>query len=737
MGLISSEQGNFVIGKLNEKAANARHIIYNDHEILTTLGFSCETADDGKGYTAEELADSGDEKLVDNCVNLYFEVDHDIFLNKGGIDPTIDFVTGMYNQVNMIYLNEEIESAISEIFIWDTPSPYSSSSSSGMLSQFQSFRTEFNGDLGQLLSYQASGGVAAGFNGICASNRAQSLSFSSINTSYNNFPTYSWNIMVISHEFGHIWGSRHTHACVWNGNNTAIDGCAGFVEGSCPLPGIPSQGGTIMSYCHIQSVGVNFNEGFGLQPGNVIRNRTENGTCLSECSTCDDGMQNGDEEGVDCGGSDCPACPTCDDGIQNGDEEGIDCGGSVCAPCDEVICENNGVRIEINFDLRAQHTSWEITNSAGAVVAAGGPYPEYAGQANVQFTQNVCLTDGCYTFTIFDSFGDGLCCRRGNGSYILYDYQTFAILGSGGEFTFSESTDFCLGNLDPSFNYCVQNGDEEGIDCGGILCPPCGADPTCDDGVQNGDEEGVDCGGSFCPPCASCNDGIQNGDEEGIDCGGSCPPCPTCDDGVQNGDEEGVDCGGSVCPPCETAECLVPTGLYVQFFANPTLVMVHWDAVAGANAYEVRYRPQGNSTWFNAVSTTNSRIISHLLPGATYEYQVRSLCSGGASQYSPSSFFTAGGNLREASPNGKGLDITNLFPNPTRNALQLTVESEETSEINLVVFDVLGRVVLNREEAILKGKNLISLDVSTFASGYHLIKIVQNDQQVIKKFIKE
>lgn len=55
--------------------------------------------------------------------------------------------------------------------------------------------------------------------------------------------------------------------------------------------------------------------------------------------TCDDGIQNGDETGVDCGGS-CAPCvtpPTCDDGIQNGDEEGVDCGGSNCAPC-PVVC---------------------------------------------------------------------------------------------------------------------------------------------------------------------------------------------------------------------------------------------------------------------------------------------------------------------------------------------------------------------------------------------------------------
>ena len=52
--------------------------------------------------------------------------------------------------------------------------------------------------------------------------------------------------------------------------------------------------------------------------------------------TCYDGIKNGDEEGVDCGGS-CPdACapePTCYDGIQNGDEEGVDCGGSCPNEC--------------------------------------------------------------------------------------------------------------------------------------------------------------------------------------------------------------------------------------------------------------------------------------------------------------------------------------------------------------------------------------------------------------------
>jgi hypothetical protein len=47
---------------------------------------------------------------------------------------------------------------------------------------------------------------------------------------------------------------------------------------------------------------------------------------------CTNGVQDGTETGVDCGG-DCPVCETCSDGILNQDEVGIDCGGAECLPC--------------------------------------------------------------------------------------------------------------------------------------------------------------------------------------------------------------------------------------------------------------------------------------------------------------------------------------------------------------------------------------------------------------------
>lgn len=438
MGLIASDAGNLVLGKLQSPEWTAgEHIIYNDANVLHDLPFECGTPDDGIGYKRKDLVFSGETRAVGDCIRLYIEVDHDIHNDKGGVTAATTWTTGLLNEVITLYANESISAVVSQIVVWDVPSPYSSTSSSGMLSDFQANLGSFNGDLAQLISYQASGGIAAGFSGICNPNPDNSMSFSNVRSTYSQVPTYSWSVMVVTHEFGHLWGSRHTHACVWNGNNTAIDGCSGSTEGTCPLPGYPSEGGTIMSYCHLQSVGINFNNGFGTQPGNVIRNTVANSTCTVACgpASCDDGIQNGDETGVDCGGPDCAACPTCDDGIQNGNELGVDCGGPDCAPCP---CDGQDVTLTINLDNYPGETTWTIT-SGGLTYASGGPY----SGANSTATEINCLNDGCYEFTIFDSYGDGICCGFGNGSYVLTD-ASGNVLASGGSFTSSETTPFCL-----------------------------------------------------------------------------------------------------------------------------------------------------------------------------------------------------------------------------------------------------------------------------------------------------
>ncbi|MEM6271757.1 MAG: S8 family serine peptidase [Bacteroidota bacterium] len=102
-------------------------------------------------------------------------------------------------------------------------------------------------------------------------------------------------------------------------------------------------------------------------------------------------------------------------------------------------CNDNEVTLTLTLDNYPGETTWEVSNGS-SVVASGGPYTT----AGATETVNLCLVDGCYDFTINDSYGDGICCSFGNGSYSLDGGgNNYA---SGGSFTSSETTNFCVGS---------------------------------------------------------------------------------------------------------------------------------------------------------------------------------------------------------------------------------------------------------------------------------------------------
>jgi Metallo-peptidase family M12/Secretion system C-terminal sorting domain/Fibronectin type III domain len=284
-GFFTLGGSNYVVGKLKGTESKGMNIVYQESDLLAKNTFSCLTPD--TGIPAPVSGGAAPDLLTNRCVRMYFETEVDFYTAFGNnITSVSNYVTNLFNQVRTLYNNDGISVALSQVFVWTTTDPYTSTNVPGTLSQFQSVRTSFNGDLGQLITTRGiGGGQAAGFAGICNPTINQRLCVSgNLTTFVPNVPTFSWEVYVTSHEFGHLFGSRHTHACVWNGNNTAIDGCSGFVEGSCALPPAPAGGGTIMSYCH-QNVGVNFSLGFGPQPAQLIRNNVEAGACLGSCVT--------------------------------------------------------------------------------------------------------------------------------------------------------------------------------------------------------------------------------------------------------------------------------------------------------------------------------------------------------------------------------------------------------------------------------------------------------------------
>ncbi len=332
-------------------------------------------------------------------------------------------------------------------------------------------------------------------------------------------------------------------------------------------------------------------------------------------ATCSDGVQNGAESGVDCGGPLCPQCPvnpSCN--ASNSDcNVGSDCTSGVCetnAGCCVAPTCSDGVQNQDETDI-----------DCGGVCGATCQVDEGCDDAND------CLTQSCDATS-------GLCVPSACNDGVMNGQETDIDCGGPTCDSCDDGKD-CLENSDcdslscPASNTCVtetctdgiMNGDETDTDCGGGTCPDCiigevcadnsdcvtnlcveneCVSPTCDDGNQNGLETDVDCGGPDCQGCEvdeqcdvasdclsyqcgsdglcdepNCNDGFMNGNETDVDCGGEdCAPCnvdqgcvvardcqteictndtcaaPSCFDGMENGDETGVDCGGADCSAC-------------------------------------------------------------------------------------------------------------------------------------------------------------------------------------------
>lgn len=277
------------IGDVNlGKLPNAdQYIFYSEAALDHGNPLACGVVDNyedemwDEGFTP---AGARDDRSFGDCVGVYLEIDEDIYLDKGGVIGASDYLIALFNEVTILYETDGIGVYISDIFVWEVESPYDGiASTSELLELFGTTTEVWTGDVGHFISYRGGGGIAW-VDILCNDNQYYRKAVSDINSTFEEVPVYSWTIEVFSHEMGHNLGSPHTHACFWNGDMTAIDGCgpeAGYFEG-CDAPLPPS--GTIMSYCHlVGGVGIDLGLGFGDQPAELMQGKILDADCLGPC----------------------------------------------------------------------------------------------------------------------------------------------------------------------------------------------------------------------------------------------------------------------------------------------------------------------------------------------------------------------------------------------------------------------------------------------------------------------
>ena len=196
------------------------------------------------------------------------------------------------------------------------------------------------------------------------------------------------------------------------------------------------------------------------------------GTCVTFNFTSDGFTQNaGFEIGITCAG----VCPACTDGILNGYEIGVDCGGPDCEECDFIVM--NGTQTE---------------NSCGTTIYDNGLFGNYANNSNDVLTicgENLedCVQLEFLQFNIENGWDFMTIFDGPDTSYPIIGTYTGTVIPQ-----FISNGSNCLTIQFTSDGIIDSPGYEIAVSC---VCP------TCDDGILNGYEIGVDCGGPDCEEC--------------------------------------------------------------------------------------------------------------------------------------------------------------------------------------------------------------------------------------------
>jgi len=105
------------------------------------------------------------------------------------------------------------------------------------------------------------------------------------------------------------------------------------------------------------------------------------------------------------------------------------------------------ITVQIVTDAYGSETTWNIKDDNGMIVLSGGPYNNLtaAGTTTQPAVSGTLDAQTCHTFTIYDSYGDGINAGYGQGSFMVTDANG-TVLAMGGQFTDEDGDAFKTGD---------------------------------------------------------------------------------------------------------------------------------------------------------------------------------------------------------------------------------------------------------------------------------------------------
>ena len=244
------------------------------------------------------------------------------------------------------------------------------------------------------------------------------------------------NGSTFSHELGHYFSLYHTHGPTNSGTTTELvngSNCANAGDELCDTPADPNLSGVINQNCEYTDSLTDLN-------GDVYVPDTSNIMSYS-LKSCRNSLSYGQYNRInfsavnDRGYLMCGPISGCTDSSASNYNHNASVDDGSCIYCTDTF--TSPLILNLITDSSSSETLWKIAHQ-GQIVESGLGYL-YPGIQNIPL---INLEDGCYEFSIYDTYGDGMY----PGSYNLTDINGNVII-SGGSFGYKESVAFEIINI--------------------------------------------------------------------------------------------------------------------------------------------------------------------------------------------------------------------------------------------------------------------------------------------------
>lgn len=146
----------------------------------------------------------------------------------------------------------------------------------------------------------------------------------------------------------------------------------------------------------------------------------------------------------------------------NGQTDAISDNNSASINANLEVSDFDFVTLIINADNYPEETTWEIYDELNNELVSSGSLED---DTDV-FSEDICVDYGsCLTLSVFDSFGDGICCGFGEGNFLLLNSSGEMLIFNDGDFDNQAIETFCPNEEGCQFTASIStiNASEENV----------------------------------------------------------------------------------------------------------------------------------------------------------------------------------------------------------------------------------------------------------------------------------